>query len=67
MPFDNPTILIEKLNNCKKDELKSWCKYIFAKQSIKGVVNKYTMRLNIFKTELKRKPTDEEEFNINFG
>jgi len=67
MPFNNPTILIDKLNESKTVDLKEWCKLYSIKQSKNGVTNKYVMRKNIFEYELRRKPTEEEEKSIDFG
>lgn len=53
--------LINMLNGLKSDELKAWCNKDNIKKSINGVSNKWVLKENIFKFEVGRNPTPEEE------
>ena len=52
--------LIDALNALKTKELKIWCNKYNIKKSNNGVSNKWVLKDNIFKYEIKRNPTDEE-------
>ena len=52
--------LIDTLNALKTKELKIWCNKYNIKKSKNGVSNKWVLKHNIFKYEIKRNPTDEE-------
>ena len=55
-------VLIDTLNGLKSTELKNWCNIYNIKKSRNGVSNKYVLKLNIFKYEIGRKPTSQEEY-----
>ena len=61
------TTLIEKLNNMDTSQLTAECNIHRIKKSIKGVSNKYVLRKNIFRFEMKRKETKEEDDLICWG
>ena len=61
------TTLIDELNNMDKKELICMCNIHHIKKSNKGVSNKYVLRINIFRYEMKRNETKEEDSLICWG
>lgn len=65
MTIDEAQFIIY-INNKKGKELKQICKESKIKQSIYGVVNNYTKRVNIIEWYYSRNITDEEGMLINY-